>query len=585
MSEESQVIVEHNVPATMRDGVVLYADVYRPARDGKYPVLLQRTPYNKAFLPWVIFTLDVIRAARAGYAVVVQDVRGRWESGGTEFTPYRNEFTDGYDSVEWAASLPYSNGKVGMFGYSYYAGSQWAAAVTQPPHLKAIAPFAGAMDFYLHRGGALELSILIGWVLLLAGPNAIARAKKGTPEFATEFMELVGSIDRIEEVFRTVPLKDIPAMKLGNGFAPYFYEILKHDLYDEYHQKASVMGRHKAVQVPAYIFAGWYDLLLECDLKHFTAMRKESESPLARENTRLVVGPWTHLGILDSVGQLHFGLASSTLALELAGDLTARNLEWFDYWLKGISNRISGEPPVKIFVMGDNLWRSENEWPLARAQYTPYYFHSGGKANSVHGDGKLSRLTPGEELPDYFVYDPSNPVRTCGGNHILPLYYPRGPANQFEAEERMDVLVYGSEVLDQDIEITGPLSVKLFAASSAKDTDFTAKLVDVYPDGRAFNIADGILRARYRRGEAEPPSLIEPQAIIEYRIDLLATSQVFKKGHRIRVEISSSNFPRWDRNPNTGELSHEAGRLTTALQTIFHDSRYPSHILLPVIPR
>jgi len=586
MKEEApRVIVEYNVPATMRDGTVLRADVYRPAAEGKYPVLLQRTPYSKAFFPWVVFTLDVIRAARTGYAVIVQDVRGRWESGGKEFTPYRNEFTDGYDTVEWAASLPYSDGNVGMFGYSYYAGTQWQAAVMRPPHLKAIAPFAGAMDFYLHRGGALELGILVGWVLLLAGPNAITRAKGGAPEFPREFMELVSSIDHMEEVFRTLPLKDIPALKLGNGFAPYFFDILKHDTYDEYHQQASVLGRHKDVQVPAYIFAGWHDLLLDADLKHFSAMRKEAESSFARENTRLVVGPWTHLGVADSVGQLHFGLAASTLALELKGDLTARNLSWFNYWLKGAQNSIPEEPPVKIFIMGENVWRSEKEWPLARAQYTPYFFRGGGKANSVHGDGKLSFEAPGEEPPDHFVYDPANPVRTCGGNHILPMYYPRGPANQMEAEERLDVLVYSGEVLTCDLEVTGPVLVKLYAASSAPDTDFTAKLVDVHPDGRAFNVADGILRARYRKGNMETPTLIEPQTVIEYTIDLLSTSQVFKKGHRIRMEISSSNFPRWDRNPNTGELSYEAKRLATALQTVFHDCRYPSHALLPVIPR
>lgn len=582
---DTRVIIEHNVPARMRDGVVLRADIYRPAREGRYPVLVQRTPYSKAFLPWVILTMDVIRAARAGYVVIIQDVRGRWESEGKEFVPYRNEFADGYDTVQWAASLPYSDGNVGMFGYSYYAGTQWRAAAMQPPNLKAIFPFAGPMDFYHRCGGALDLSVLVGWVLLLAGPNAIRRAKAGSPELITEFMELVHSIDHIENVFRTLPLKNIPAIRLGNTFAPYFYQVLENDTYNDYHRALSMIGRHRDVQVPAYIFSGWYDLFIDHDLKHFTSMRSECESEVARENTRLVVGPWTHLSLLDSVGQLHFGLGASALILELKDDITARHLRWFDYWCKGAKNDIADEPPIKIFVMGENKWRSEREWPLSRTRYTPFFFHSGGKANSLHGDGVLSLEAPREEPPDLFVYDPRSPVPTWGGNHILPMYYPRGPADQRHIEERHDVLVYTSEPLEASVEVTGPVVAYLYASSSAPDTDFTAKLVDVYPDGRAINIVDGILRARYRDGDEVEPKLIEPNIVIRYRIDMSATSHVFRQGHRMRIEISSSNFPRFDRNPNTGEQSHEAQKLTTGIQTVFHDSRYPSHVLLPVIPR
>ena len=583
MAQTTDVIVEYNVPAKMRDGVELKADIYRPASPGKYPVLLQRTPYSKAFTAWANLTMDLVRAARAGYVVIVQDVRGRFESGGSNFYPYRDEFDDGYDSVEWAASLPYSDGNVGMFGYSYYGGTQWMAAVQQPPHLKAIFPFSSAMDFYLRRGGALELSIIISWALLLHGPNAIARTKMGTPDFFTEFKALVGYIDNIDDVFKTLPLKDIQAMKLGNGFAPYFYDNLEHDLYDDFHKRLSVIDKHGKVNAPAYIHTGWYDVLLPGDLIHYQSVKKEAKG-VAQKNTKLVIGPWTHLGIADSVGQLNFGLAASTLSLELKGDSTARHLSWFDYWLKGVNNNVTDEPPIKIFVMGDNVWRSEQEWPLARAKYTPFYFHSEGKANTLSGDGTISFEMPGDEKPDKFTYDPYNPVPCLGGNHILPMNYPRGPVDQTVLEQRHDMLVYTSEILDKDIEVTGPLVVKLYASSSAPDTDFVARLVDVYPDGRAFNIADGIIRASYRKGNVNPTP-IKPGEVIEYEIDLLATSIVFKRGHRIRMDITSSSFPRWDRNPNTGEASYLAKKLVTADQTIMHNKQYPSHILLPIIPR
>jgi putative CocE/NonD family hydrolase len=580
------VIIESNIPATMRDGVVLRADIYRPAIDGKFPVLLLRTPYSKSKLA-VIFqtTMDPIQAAQAGYMVVIQDVRSRWQSDGETFHPYRDEFDDGFDSVEWAASLPNSNGNVGMFGYSYYATTPWFAAVTQPPHLKAIFPFSSAMDFYQYRGGALDLSIMIGWTMLLVGPDAVMKAKKGSPELIPEMQSLFSSIDQMEQAFRAAPYQDLEVMKLGDGFAPHFRETLAHPLYDEYHLERSVIDKHDRVRVPALIYAGWYDLLLQNDLVHFSSMRNEAATPEARENTRIVIGPWTHVGLTDSVGELNFGLSASTLLLEMRTNLTDVTREWFDHWLKGVENSINDEPPVKIFVMGDNVWRGENEWPLARTRYTPMYIHSSGKANSLAGDGLLSFEPPVDEPGDEFDYDPYHPVPTMGGNHILPLYYPRGPVDQTLVEQRLDVLVYTSDVLDQDVETTGPLSVKLFASSSAPDTDFTAKLVDVHPDGRAFNIADGIIRARYRCGRDAEPSLITPDSVVEYDIDLLATSNVFKKGHRIRLEISSSNFPRWDRNPNTGELPHEAATFTTARQTVVHNSRYQTHILLPLIQR
>ena len=501
--------MERNVPATMRDGTVLRADVYRPAKDGKFPVLLERIPYSKAFLPFATLSLDPLTAAHAGYVVIVQDVRGRFESEGDPFYIYKNEYEDGYDSVEWAASLPYSDGNVGMFGVSYMGMTQFQAAIMQPPHLKAIFPVTWGTDAYMHRGGAFELGLIGAWTLGSIGPDAVLKAKKGQPDLLQDFLGLIHTADHIEEtVYKYLPLKDAPWQQLGNGFAPFYRDILEHDSYDDFHRDISARVKPDKVKVPAFCIAGWYDLLLGPNLDHFQRIQSDGGSETAREKTRLMIGPWAHASFSSAVGELNFGTAASGLLLELKRDLTTLQLQWFDYWLKGIENGITEEAPVKIFVMGENKWRDEQEWPLARTQYTPYYLHSEGKANTRFGNGWLSAEPPVDETPDHFVFDPHHPVPTHGGAMLLPMHYIRGPVDQSLLEQREDVLVYTSEQLEKDIEVTGPVSVKLYAVSSAPDTDFTAKLVDVHPDGRAFNIADGIIRARYRKGDTTP-SLIQ----------------------------------------------------------------------------
>lgn len=578
------VIVERDVEGTMRDGTVLRADVYRPAADGRYPVLLERTPYNKAFTPLAALTLDPLTAARAGYLVVIQDTRGRFASDGGPFYMYRDEYEDGYDSVEWAAELPSSSGSVGMFGASYMGMTQWQAAVMRPPHLRAIFPCMAANGVHLYRGGALEWGLLASWTLASIGPDAVLRAARGRPDRSGDFLHLADALGRLEALYETVPLSGIPGPELGGGFATFFHDILAHPTEDEYHRRIGVPGKHARLEVPAFILGGWYDVLLGNDLDHFTRVKTETEASRARERTRLVVGPWAHASFAHTVGERNFGLRASGLSLDLRTDLTSLQLRWFDRWLKDIRNGVDEEPPVKLFVMGDNVWRDEKEWPLARTRYVPFYLHSGGSANAIGGDGTLSREAPGDEPEDHFVYDPRRPVPSRGGNHLLPMNYPRGPLDQTAVEMRPDVLVYTSAVLEDDLEVTGPVAVTLHAATTARDTDFTAKLVDVWPDGRALNICDGIVRARYRGGGA-PPSLVDPGRVYEFGIDLWSTSNVFTRGHRLRVEISSSNFPRFDRNPNTGELPRNARQLAPALQSIFHDARRPSHVLLPVIPR
>lgn len=575
----SKIIHERNVKAVMRDGTKLYADVFRPDGDGRYPVLLQRMPYNKAFLPLSSLVLDPIAAAHEGYVVIIQDVRARFASEGDSFYIYKNEFTDGYDSVEWAAGLPYSNGNVGMFGLSYMGMTQFQAAVMQPPHLKAIFPITWGTNVFMYRGGALELGLLGSWSLATIGPNAVIRAKKGKEDFVKEFMELIHAIDNIEvEAFNSLPLKDSEWMKLGEGYASFVYDILNHDRIDEFHEEISVIGKEEQLKVPAFAIAGWYDCLLGGDLKHYEGFKDQ-------EQTKLMIGPWVHASFQQAVGELNFGLSASNMLLELKTDLTSLQLRWFDYWLKEIDNGITMEAPVKIFVMGENNWRDEQEWPLKRAVYTPYYFNSNGNANTKDGDGKLSKNPPAMEGYDRYIYDPANPVPTLGGNHLLPAHYPRGPVDQHIIEIREDVLVYSSEILEEDTEVTGPLKVVLYAESSAIDTDFTAKLVDVHPNGLAYNIADGIIRAKYREGDGTEASFIQPNVVYRYEIDLLATSNLFKKGHQIRVEISSSNFPRFDLNLNTGETMRDSVSMISATQRVYHSEKYPSHIVLPIIPR
>ncbi|MBC7237572.1 MAG: CocE/NonD family hydrolase, partial [Chloroflexi bacterium] len=335
------------------------------------------------------------------------------------------------------------------------------------------------------------------------------------------------------------------------------------------------------IAVPAYHLGGWYDIFCGATLQNYIDMTKGAATDDARRGQKLIMGPWLHGPLNSVVGEFDFGYRASD-AMVLTYEIMWR---WFDHWLKGEENGIMEEPPVRIFVMGLNRWRSENEWPLARTVYTPYYLHSDGAANTLHGDGTLSPLPPSDDEPtDHFLYDPRDPVPTRGGGLCCSQSaLPAGAFEQRPIEERRDVLVYTSAPLDADLEVTGPLRVILYAASSAVDTDWTAKLVDVCPSGRARNLADGILRARYRRG-LEQPSLLTPGQVEEYHIDLAATSNVFLRGHRIRLEISSSNFPRFERHSNTAKPVSREEQMVVAEQVVWHDAAHPSHIVLPVIP-
>lgn len=576
-----KVVKEENVPARMRDGVTLCANVYRPDAPGRFPVILMRTPYGKdasggnyakRFVPY-------------GYVLISQDTRGRFASEGDWYYPLIHEAADGYDTVEWAARLPWSDGNVGTAGQSYLCADQYLTAPTRPPHLRAMFAVSAPSDWHatwVYRGaGVLDFGWLLPYCLMMT-PDQLKR--NGTQRlFETirnyypdpKAMSLWAGLK--EEYYRHLPIYDW--VELLKDSVPYLKDYLDHPEDDAYWQHLNVRRRAHEISVPIFHVASWYDGFLEGGLNNFSNIRQYGLTPEARSGQRLVVGPWPHLYPYDAPTSKAGELDMGPEAMIQTNDIEQR---WFDYWLKGIDTGIRDERPVQIFVMGDNVWREEDEWPLARTKYTAFYLHSEGKANTLNGNGTLSRISPQDEQPDSFVYNPDDPVPTIGGSQLGPV--PTGPCDQRPVESRQDVLVYTSTPVNEDLEITGPLIVKLFAASTATDTDFTAKLVDVWPNGYAQNIQDGIIRARYRNSGTHP-ALIIPDQVYEYTIDLWATSHVIKPGHRVRVEVSSSNFPHYDRNLNTGGPLFREKDFKRATQTIFHDAVRPSHIVLPIIPR
>jgi len=581
MPDSISLKMESDVAVTMRDGVTLYADIYRPDSDGPFPTILQRTPYDKTNALSATM-LDPIRAAKAGFAVVIQDTRGRYASDG-EFYAFRDDINDGYDTVEWAASQPWSTGKVGMYGASYVGATQWLAAISRPPHLVTIAPTVTASNYHegwTYQGGAFELGFNMSWTLLqltLANFKNVSSVQ-GVPQERRAV--LMHDVDDMTGGFEFLPTKDYPG--LDSGLAKYYYDWLAHPDFDEYWQNLCIEDRHSEIDVPALHFGGWYDIFLGGTIQNYLGMTKSGATETARGGQKLVIGPWAH-GARGSTmaGSHYFGIMADPAATDIDG----MHMRWFDHWLNEGKNGITEEAPVRIFVMGDDVWREEEEWPLARAQETKYYLHSSGKANSKQGDGTLSVESPQSEAPDVFLYNPADPVPTTGGALCCnPYYAANGAYDQNQVEDRQDVLVYSTPPLAQDMEVTGPVTVTLWASTSVTDTDFTAKLVDVCENGCARNLTDGIIRARYRDSMSNP-TLLEPGKAYCYDIDLWATSNVFKAGHRIRLEISSSNFPRFDRNTNTGGIIAADTELRPALQTVFHEGQQASYVSLAIVPR
>ncbi len=550
-SEDRPYTFQSNVMAPMHDGINLAANVFLPKNGGPFPVILIRTPYGKMDEKFG----EARRYCTAGYAMVVQDCRGRGSSQGV-WDPFRYDGEDGFDTQEWVGRQPWCNGHIGTSGGSYVGWTQWSAAPRGSRFLTCMAPVVPFSDAYheiAYPGGAFQISLLLGWGAGVGGLK-IDPAK-------------------LKEAFNYLPLNRWDEQADKRVF--FLRDWVAHPAYDDYWRARGIEDRFDRVAVPALNIGGWYDIFSKATFDHVSRTRHSSTNHLARRSQFVVMGPWGHGVGGQKLGELDFGSDAKL-------DVGKIQFEWFEYWLKNRETGVQDWPAVRLFVMGENAWRNEHEWPLARTQLTPWYLRSDGKANTGSGTGSISPQPPEAEAPDKFTYDSANPVPTKGGNNLVGP--PAGPFNQSAVEERADVLVYTSAPLEKAVEVTGPVKVILHAASSAQDTDYTAKLVDVHPDGKAYNVCDGIIRARCRES-LTTPTLIEPGKTYRYEIDLWVTSNFFKPNHRIRVEISSSNFPRFDRNPNTGHDFGTDAELAKAEQTIFHDREHPSHVLLPIIPR
>ena len=574
--------VEKDIMVPMRDGVRLATDAWIPA-GGPAPVLLVRLPYGKDMIGLYAYGLvpNFFALIEAGYAVVYQDCRGTFRSGG-EFAPMVNEPSDGADTVAWLLEQPWCDGNIGTFGASYLGFVQWASA-SASDQLKAIAPAVTTTDYYAtpwySEGGALSLHAIQTWTTLmaLAGAQRAMAAGSGDPQ---ALMGLVGMAADPGAHLAELPVRARPLLEKQ---WPWWAEILAHPARDQFWRDLSVADRFADITVPALNIGGWFDIFASSTARTFTELKKRGGSADARDGQRLIIGPWDHLNSTGVYPDRQFGL----MADARYADLTGAHQRFFDRWLRGRAGALDGSAPVRIFVMGIDQWRDEQDWPLPDTSYVDFYLDSSGRANTADGDGGLRGAPPDSEHADTYLYDPQRPVPTLGGRVMSPATANEaGPVDQRRAESRDDVLCYTTPVLERPVEVTGHVSLTLFASSSAPDTDFTGKLVDVFPDGRAIFLTDGILRARYRHSLADP-ELLTPGQIYEVAIDLSVTSNVFLPGHRIRLEISSSNFPRFDRNTNTGGTITEDREedVQVAVNRIFHGPGHPSRLVLPVIDR
>jgi hypothetical protein len=583
----------HTEYVPMRDGTQLATDIYLPAgTPGRLPVIMQRTPYGLRLGHGCFVGTSGAMAfwASKGYAALTQDVRGTFRSQGV-FQPIVQEQADGYDAVEWAAAQPWSTGKVGMTGSSYFGVTQWQAALTAPPHLAAIAPAVTATDYHDHWtyvNGVFDLWFAQSWLLnffapdehrrqLVAKGSSAADALKASDDYLAR-----GKKSIFNEWVLQLPLKTFSEYR---ALAPYYYEWLDHPNYDEYWAKVDVERHFADVKVPAFVTGGWYDLFEIGSVRGFAGMQARGGSETARRGTMLVMqGNGAHGG----PGVLTVSPANNI-------DLQALQLRFYDHYLKGIDNAIERGPRARLFVQippdrgteSDGFWVDAEKLPLPGTERVRFNLRSGGHANTRRGDGVLDANRPPDGPDDTFVYDPAKPVASFGGGLCcvtLGPYFGSGVQDQSTLEMRDDVLVYTSAPLTSDVVVLGQAKVHFWATSSARDTDFTAKLVDVHPDGFAQNVLDRIVRARFRGGSKSAPSFIQPGVPYEYEIDLGYTGTAFRTGHLIRLDLSSSSFPHLARNHNTATDQTNDRRMETAKQTILHNASRPAYVELQVVP-
>jgi hypothetical protein len=572
MSIHYSIKIEQNVPIAMRDGTILRCDVYRPDLPGRFPAIVVRTPYNKRSFHRILF--HPVEMARAGYAFVIQDLRGRFESEGVweRHRMFEVEPQDGYDTVEGIAAMPWCDGNVALAGPSYMGSMQWITAMANPPHLRAFAPYV--TDINTNISPPPECGV-INFSGIHAMPRTAFNLLDKLEEQGEDVSEMRSYLEKMvrdpDWAIRYLPFKQFPL----NRYEP-IRKMIEQRLNPPSFEEMRRRRRYERITVPGLHVGGWFDQFDWAVFAHFNGLREKGGSDLARSGQHVLIGPWDHYNPTGHLGSLEFGTSSNDEML-----LRGYVLDFYDKYVRG---RDVDVPAVRYFVMGINEWKTGEAWPLPQTEWQRWYLRSGGQANTAGGDGVLSREEPPAEEPaDRFVYDPLDPVPTVGGR-VLPLAgMVPGPLDQSILERRQDILCYTSEPLVMDLEVSGPLILHLFASTDAVDTDFAAKLIDVYPDGRSILLADGIQRARFRNWDGKPTP-VEPGEIYEFKINLGNTSNVFRKGHRIRIHVSSSNFPLYDRNMNTGNPIGEDATGVPAHQTIFHQAGYASHIDLPVIP-
>jgi len=580
-----EVDLRESVWVPMRDGVRLSTDLYVPRNAGeRLPVIMIRTPYDKRSHRRTDSAARTF--AGQGYAVAVQDVRGKFESEGA-YTVSKADVADGSDATTWLATQAWSNGKVGTYGCSYLGDTQVMQARVRNPHHVAMLPQAAGSSIHYRYfgtmdGGVVELAGGLGWfrgsgskVSLRYPPDMAAEVRR-----YFEIGPVLPPIADYRPLWNSLPLIDM--MKKAGAPPTDWEEFVSHPPGDPWWDQFGYIKPDDRFDVPSLQVNSWYDFGVAETLQQFNQFRVNALSERSRENQFIVISPTEHCRSEAATERTRVGERDLGDARLAYWDLYVR---WFDHWLKGAENGITAMPRLRLYVMGRNLWRDEQEWPLARTRFVKHYLRSAGQANSRLGDGTLSPVAPGEEPPDSFTYDPGSPVPSVGGPGCCSgtSEAAAGAFDQSGVEQRQDVLVYSTPLLQEGLELTGPLEVVLYVSSSARDTDFTAKLVDVYPDGTAYNIQESILRARYREGFTREVWM-EPAGTYRLRIDLKATSNYFGPGHRVRLEISSSSFPRYDRNLNTGGRNYDETRWVPARNTIHHSVDRASYVTFPVIP-